>query len=224
MRALSLLFVASLLSFSLGCSWCSVATETTVVKTNLCDGDMDKLYAVYKVVRAMKIGKATLEEVEAAGFKVQFHHKTPNVRMLDQARALREIFTEAVFHGAFAEVRKNLEKNGKGQDAINALLTDVQPFEAYFIPFKVITTKTDRYYFSTKTTVRQGDDMMIRLLFMGDVLAHVDIRHQNIDTKESAHAFAQGVFDIIKEFLGPTDALYDLFDKIKEETKKDSKE
>ena len=214
-RFLALLTVACSLAFLPGC----VITEVTKVNTGLCDGDLDKMLAVYEVVKKMQPGKATIDNVEKAGFLVRHHHKTPNIERLDGASAFRKIFGDTYYHGAYVEIRKE-----RGEDAGEEILKESQPFDGYFIPFRVITTRTDRYYFSEKVTIRQGDDLLIRILFKDDVLVHADIKHTKIDTKESTHAFAQGILDIIKEYLGPADAMYDLFDKIKKETKGDKDE
>ncbi len=180
-------------------------TEKSRINTGLFDGDLKKLSEAYEQLEKLELSKATQKDVEAIGFNLV----APNVERVPGPASFRRIFGDTVFQNAIG-------------DAKNAatLLSEMQHYRAYFVPYKDITTYTDRYYFSTKESLSQGDDLLIMMFFKNGTLFYRDYRYVKIDSKESTHAFGQGVLDIIKEYLGPADALYDFFNKMKEEFKK----
>ncbi len=211
MRILTFACAAVLLA---GCT----ITDTTVVNTRLFKGDIKLMHAGYKEVRKLKRGEATINDVEQIGFRVQFEHRTPNVECVTGAMAFRRIFGDTIYQGAFNSAKKLAQEKG-GEDAVRALIDAVEAYEAYFVPFKVIVTESDRYYWSEKEILRKGDDLMIILLFDGEKFVHIDWRHLKIDTRDSTYAFAQGLIDILKEYLGPASALNDFYQKIRDQIK-----
>lgn len=195
--------LAALLMF-----WCLAGctiTEINRVDTGLFNGDLRKLSEAFQKMDAMERGKASKKLIEEqTGFKLD----APNIERLPGPAAFRRVFNETVFQSALSNPA-NVPK----------LLQEMQPYQAYFIPFRDVTTYTDRWYFSTKNIQKQGDDLMIMILFHKDMLFYCDYRYVKIDTKESYNAFGQGMIDIVKEFLGPTDAMYDLINKLKDDYK-----
>lgn len=199
-------------------------TDTSIVNTGLYGGDLDGMYAGYKKVKKMDKGRSTITDVECAGFLVQHENKTPNVELITGAAAFRRIFSDNVYQGALAQFREEQAKKAQGdkevvKKTVERLLDEVENYELYIVPFKVIVTETDRYYFSTKETIRKGDDLTILILFDGEKFVHIDCRHIKIDTRDSTSAFAQGVIDILKEYLGPASALNDFMNKIRDQIK-----
>ncbi len=193
--------------------WCAsgcTITEINRVDTGLFEGDLKKLSDAFKQVEEMPVGVTKRGEIEE---RTGIRFDAPNVERVPGPAAFRRIFNESVFQSALANPA-NAPK----------LLLEMQPYTAYFIPFRNVTTYTDRWYFSTKETLKQGDDLLIMILFKSDVLFYSDYRYVKIDSKESTHAFAQGVLDIIKEFLGPADAMYDLINKLEDDYKKKDNE
>ena len=200
MKLATILLVVAI--FVPGCT----ITEVSQVQTGIFGNDLQKLSEAYEKLDKMDRGKTKKSDVEEMGFDL----RASNVERVPGPAAFRRIFNDSAFQGALADP-KNAE----------TLLREMQQYKAYFIPYRNITTYTDRYYFSTKETLRQGDDLLIMVLFKNDALFYCDYRYVKIDSKESTSAFAQGVIDIIKEFLGPADALYDLADKVKNRGKDD---
>lgn len=193
----------ALLILPLLISACTI-TEISRVNTGLFDGDLKKLSEAYEKVDKMERGKATRADVEAIGFNLG----APNIERIPGPAAFRRIFGDTVFQNALGD-----PKNAQ------TLLKEMQQYKAHFVPYKDIATYTDRYYFSTKETLSRGDDLLIMILFKNDTLFYSDYRYVKIDSRESTHAFAQGIIDVIKEYLGPTDALYDLVTKLKDDFK-----
>jgi len=199
---------AAMFAMLLSVPGCTI-TEISRINTGICEGDLKKLSDAFQCLENKKEqGKITFADVQEI-FGKDFH-KAPNVERVPGPAAFRRIFQDAVFQSALADPR-NAEK----------LLSEMQEYRAYFIPFRDITTYIDRYYFSTKETHKLGDDLMIMLLMRNGVLYYSDYRYVKIDSRDSTSAFGQGVIDVLKEFLGPTDALYDLINKLKDDIKKD---
>ena len=194
------------LLLALLCMGC-VITNKTVVKTGLFDDDLKKLSDAYEVVDKMELGKSTFEQVE--GVLGKNFNRAKNVELVPGAAVFRKVFGDNVFHGAGVDEQKR-----------NELTKEMKQYRAFLIPYKDITTHIDRWYFSNKETIKQGDDLLILVMFKKDKLFYSDFKYVKIDSKESTRAFAQGLIDIIKEFLGPTDAFYDLVDRLKGEFEK----
>lgn len=189
-------FLAGLLLF--GCT----ITEVIEVKTGLFENDLKKLSDAYEKVDGLGRGKMTKKQVE----KIGFDFGAANIERASGPDAFRRIFSDTAFQGALVDIKN-----------INMILDEMKQYRSYFIPYKNITTSTDRYYFTTKEKVKKGDDLLILMMFKNDLLFYNDYKYVKIDSRESTSAFAQGLFDILKEFLGPTDALYDLIDKLGKE-------
>lgn len=189
-------FLTGLLLF--GC----VITEVVELKTGLFNNDLKQLSDAYEKVDALGRGKVTKKQVEEMGFDF----RAANVERVSGPDAFRRIFGDTAFQGAFSDIKN-----------VNPILEEMKQYKSYLIPYKNIITSTDRYYFTTKEKVKKGDDLLILMMFKNELLFYSDYKYVKIDTKESTSAFAQGFFDILKEFLGPTDALYDLIDKLRKE-------
>ena len=195
-----------LLTSSFTFTGCTI-TNLSVVKTGLFEDDLHKLSDAYEVVDKMERGKATFAQVEEV-FGTNFD-RASNVERIPGPMAFRRIYGDNVFYGAGIDEKKRDE-----------LLHETKQYKAFLIPHKDVATYTDRWYFSTKETLKQGDDLLILIMFKNNKLFYADYKYVKIDSKESTHAFAQGLIDIIKEFLAPTDALYDFMDQIRKEFEK----
>lgn len=199
--ALSLSLVSCFLLLSAGCT----ITETKRVKTGLFDNDLQKILEAYDSVENLERGRATIRDVEKVGFKI----RAPNVEQIPGPAAFQRIYGGTFFQGAGTDSKKLIE-----------LLEETKRYKAFFFPFLDIVTKTDRWYFSTKETIKEGDDLIILYLFkfnseIGEyALFYCDKKYVRVYSKESAHAFGQGLIDFVREFIGPTDAIYDLFNKL----------
>ncbi len=202
------LLAVCLLSLVVGCT----ITDTSQVNTGLFGGDLKKLSDAYEKLDKLKRNEATLQEVQDLGFKLEYRYKTPNIEQVPGPAAFQRIFGSTVFQGALMD-----PKNG------DKLLEEAQHYKAFFVPFRDVVTYTDRYYFSTKETLKQGDDLLIIILLKDNKLFYADYKYVKIDTKESTSAFAQGIFEILREYLGPASAMYDLADKLKQQFDKTPK-
>ena len=188
-----------------GCEWCTVKTDTSIVHTGLFGNNLnllsDKVEELEKIYESKK--PTTLEDVENLGWKLKFKHRTPNVEQLPGADAFQRIYPNA-FQGRLANA-----------DNEEPLSKEMQRYKAFFIPLRQIWTYEDRYYWSTKETIKQGDDLMIVIMFRDNKLFYVSFKPLRIDTKDSTSAFAQGLLEVIKEYLGPAAAINDLYNKLK---------
>lgn len=171
-----------------------VVTRTTQATTGLFDDDLKKLSVAYEKMDKMKRDGLTLKMVEEQT-GIQFN-AIKNVEDVGGPWAFRKIFGDATFQGAGANLN-NLE----------LLTREMQRFRAFFIPHRKITTHTDRFYFTTKDAIKEGDDLLIVVMFRDDKLFHTDYKYVKYGTKESTSAFAQGVEETLKDFLAPSNAL-----------------
>jgi outer membrane murein-binding lipoprotein Lpp len=181
-------------------SGCVVTKESTV-KTGLFNDNFQELSAAYEKVDQMERGKATRQEIEALGF----NFSADNVERVPGPFAFRRIFGENVFQNALSDYSK-----------ADVLLAELNQYKAFFIPYKDITTRTDRFYFSKKEIIRKGDDLLILIMFKKDVLFYADFQYVKIDSKESEGAFAQGLLDIIEKYGKFGSNLRDVIDNIRE--------
>lgn len=214
-RYLLTLFVSVLL-FS-----CTI-TKVNEVKTGLFGNDLEKLSAAYERVDQLERGKATRKDVEKI-LEIEFQKRLPsNVERVPGPQTFRRVFGDNVFHGALAELT-NKPDDIALQKKIKELLFEMNRYRAYFIPFKNITAVSDRFYFSRKENHRQGDDLSIVIVFRNDgkndVLFYGDYQYVKIDSKDSESAFAQGILEILQQYVGPSRALYDFLKDVQDKNK-----
>ncbi len=202
MSRVCLAVMAAVCLSSAGCT----ITDTSIVNTGLFDGDLQKLSDAYEKLDKLERNKATIDDVRQLGFDVGNHRKTPNIQQLPGPAAFQLIFGSTVYQGALMD-----PKNG------DKLLEESQHYKAFFVPFRNIVTYTDRYYFSTKETLKQGDDLMIAILFRDNKLFYCDYKYLKIDTRDSTNAFAQGLIDILVQYLGPASALNNFINQLKDQ-------
>jgi hypothetical protein len=200
-------------------SGCTI-TDISEVKPGMLGGDFQKLSDAYKKLDDIyKMSRVTKEKVPQKWMEneTKLDLGATNIQLLPGPAAFQRIYSPTVFQGALADA-----------DNVEKLTNQAALFKAYFITYKNITTYTDRYYFSTKETIRQGDDLLIVIMFkkddktMEDMLFYADWQYVKIDTKESTSAFAQGIIEILKEYLGPASAVNDLYQKIQDQIKPSS--
>ena len=190
-----------------------VTTDISDTRPGMFKGNFKALSKAYEEVdnmlKAEPDRKPTRDFIERS---TGLNFSAANVERFPGPAAFQRIFGGTIYQGALSDV-KNTE----------ALLKEMRHFKAYFITYRYITTETDRYYFSTKDTYKKGDDLLILFIFKDDQLFYNEYKYVRVDTHESTHAFAQGLIDILKEYLGPASAMYDLAEKLKDQfdTKKE---
>ena len=207
---MKLVALALLVSFGIGCT----ITKTDVVKTGLFENDLQKLSTAYEEIEKKPKGTVTSKDLATAGWDF----KSANVRRLSGRTAFRRIFGDGVFQGALAEVTKSGEED---KSKVDALLKDMNQYHAIFIPYKDVKTYVDRFYFSTKETAQNGDDLLILFMFKNDLLVYCDYEYVKIDSKQSEGAFAQGLLELFEKFAGVADTVKDLAEKIRDMSKKE---
>ncbi|TSC89584.1 MAG: hypothetical protein G01um10143_74 [Parcubacteria group bacterium Gr01-1014_3] len=205
-----LLVFAMLIPLGIGCT----ITKTDVVKTGLFENDLEKISKAYEEIEKKPKGSVATKDLESAGW----NFKSANVRRLSGRTAFRRIFGEGVFQGALAEVTKTGEED---KSKVDALLRDMNQYHAIFIPYKDVNTYVDRFYFSTKETAQNGDDLLILFMFKNDMLVYCDYEYVKIDSKQSEGAFAQGLLELFEKFAGVADTVKDLAEKIRDMNKKE---
>ena len=204
MRRVRLIIIACL--FFGGC----VSTHTIDVKTGMFGNDLRKLVEVYRAVDTVGNGKIDSRTMEQMGF----NFSAQNVERLSGAAVFRKIFGDTVFQHAVSNP----------QEAA-ALLTEMNRYYAFSIPFRGIVTKDDRFYFSRRNIVSRGDDMLILFIFHreeGDknVLVFHDFTYTHIDSHESYFAFAEGILEVFQKYGTAAAGVNDVLQKIHDLLKK----
>lgn len=200
-RLLALPAVFCALFFLYGCQ----TTSTTELKTGAFKDDFTQMFDAYKAVDAL--GAAKLEKKTVV--KLGFDFDAKNVERVPGITAFRRIFGDASLQHVMTDPNK-----------FGDLLREMNTYYAYFIPFKGVETVEDRFYFSRKNKVSQGNDLLIVFVFKreadGDYLLFHDYNYVKVDSKESSYAFASGVIEVIQKYGGAATGVKDLVDKMKE--------
>jgi hypothetical protein len=180
-------------------------TKTTELKTGAFNNDFEKMFDSYKSLDDLNGAKIERKTVEKLGF--DFNAK--NVERVPGITAFRRIFSDAALQHVLTDPNK-----------FGELLQEMNSYYAYFIPFRGVKTVEDRFYFSRKNTVSEGNDLLIVFVFKreknGDYLLFHDYNYVKIDSRESTYAFASGLIDVIKNYGGAAGNIKELVDKMKE--------
>ncbi len=177
---------------SVGCS----STGRKITKTGLFSDNLDILLENFKKVEN---GKTNLNDFGVMGFNL----RARNVDYFQGVPAFKEIYGQEAF--------RNFDPNN-----LTKMLPELNRYTLYRIPFKDINIVSDRFYFSTKETVKTGDDVTLSIVTMDDntIIYHA-IQHIRVDELEVDYAFASGLLVILKDVIGPTQATKDLLDGLK---------
>lgn len=174
-RAVPLIFL-----LAIGCT----ITKEESIKTGLCKDDPDELLLKFNQI---KNNETTRIGLAALGFKDL--GKTKNVRVFVGAPAFTEIYGSEVFSRMDPVKLTSME-----------FLTELNRFTLFKIPYRYIVIEEDRFYFTTKETIRKGDDLSLSLVLRDDVVIYHAPKHVKIDEKTTDSAFMQGFFEIIDKY------------------------
>ena len=199
MRAAGMTIAVVLLGLSLtGCIFgLGVKERHEEVLTGLFDDDLGRMRKAYDDAEKAR-QKGEILTPDYMKEQLGFDFEAKNIQRVPGHLAFRKIFGENVYQGAIT-----------GQGMVEELLTDLEKYFAYFVPYRDIRITKDRFYFSRKDTIRKGDDLLIIFIFKENKLFYSDYRYVKIDSKDSEKAFAQGILDIIDKFGGAVKRVID---------------
>jgi len=179
---------------SVGCS----STGHKTAKTGMFDDNLETLLENF---RKVENGKTNLNDLGVMGFNL----RAKNIDYFQGVPAFKEIYGQEAF--------RNFDPNN-----LTKMLPEFNRYTLYRVPFKDITTVSDRFYFSTKESLKTGDDVTLSIVTMDDktVIYHA-IQHIRVDEKEVDYAFASGLLIVLNDILGPTQAIRDFIDSLKKQ-------
>lgn len=176
-------------------------THVTSVETGMFNDDPEQILKAYSLVEEKSLvsgnGQAiTKSELETMGF----NFKAPNVEELAGPTALLKVFGPY----SFRNVHKKDERPGDS-------LKQLEIYHGFSIPYKRISTTTDRIYFSNQETFKKGEQLNIFLIFNGENLCYHQVQYVKIDTYYARYAPAELLFLLFK---APGKAASDVLDAL----------
>ena len=203
-RAPALILLMLFFSASSGCSWL-IRTRTKTKTTGLFK---DNLQLMLDTFNKVENGKTTVEEWEKFGFpnweKLGKERLADNVEFIVGVPAFHAIYGPEVFRNLDPEKLKNPDT-----------LSEFNRYRLVRIPYVKVKTEEDRWYISTKETIRVGDEVMLSTVFFDKTVIYHAPQVVRVNEKETDHAFAQGLIELIERLAGITDSVRDLIDEFR---------
>ncbi len=171
-----------------GCKSIKLKTTHQKVVTGLYGNQLDVLATNFSRIKERETTQAQLEEL---GFKLE---NVPNMKVLEGVPAFEELFGKEGFRNI--DLMKSVE-----------LLHELGLFTLYQIPYKDVTTVTDRVYMNRQRITVQGPDMMFIIIVRDGLVVY---RKKNLivnNTVEFRKRFLGGPIDLINEIAGPIKAV-----------------
>lgn len=184
MKIINLSVACLVLIVAQGCVAAMKRTKVEQVKTGL---SHEQLMAVFAKVEKHKTTKADLEKMG-----VKFSDK--NIQKIQGAAAFRELFGQDVFRdGDMAKMEGQLSK--------------LDHYLLYQIPFKDVTTVSDRIYLNKKVTTVKGQDTSLNILFKDNIVEYVAEKSVTYDSRQEDRRTLGGLVDLFGEVGSAASAL-----------------
>lgn len=167
-------------------------TQYKTKKTGLFGDDLISLMENFKKIENGKTGRTQLENL---GFKTT----ADNVETFIGVNAFKEVYGVDSFRYSDPE-------------RLAKLLPEFNRYTLIRIPFQDIRIKTDRWYFSEKSSIKTGDDVALSVVLYDDMVVYHAPQYIKINEKEVDSAFAQGLMNIL-ENVSVIPKIIDLFKK-----------
>lgn len=178
------IFLVSFTALSTGChSSLVIRTKHELVQTGLYGNDLQRLFDAYKTITP---GKTTREDLEKMGIK----RGVDNIRFFGGFEAYRAAFGEAA--------SRELTPIKFGE-----YLTELERYTLIIIPFKDMTRKVDRVYFSRKDSHAKGWDVTLPVVLKDGVVIYCPEPNAEFrKTRETDGSFGQGVEEVFHGLNG----------------------
>ncbi len=172
--------VLLLLALFVGCT----STDFSVLETGMFENNPEKIIQAYEKVgqldgdsKAVPLKKADLE-------LMGFRFSAPNVEEMPGPEAFQVIFG--------SEVLQN------GSDSKRGSVKELETYRGFYLPYRNISTTTDRIYFSHQETFQIGAVANILFIFKGDELCYHELRAIKIEAYQSHYAAGETLIRVLK--------------------------
>lgn len=169
---------------------CSVieTTKEEMTKTGLFNDDPVQLMAAYDQTTE---GQA-LEEVRQLGFDLE---NAPNILHRQGSDAVKTILGENMFQSSMVSIMNDPER-------LRTVLKELGPYHLYVIPYRNITTVTDRFYLNRQDSDKEGEDYKIYFVFKDGKMVYRANDMTKVKQHVSESAFLKGFLDILAQIAG----------------------
>ncbi|OGZ54451.1 MAG: hypothetical protein A3B25_00740 [Candidatus Ryanbacteria bacterium RIFCSPLOWO2_01_FULL_48_26] len=172
---------------SSGCASVRKKTVHQRVVTGLYDNQLDVLTTNFSRIKERK---TTRTELEKMGFTLK---NVPNMKVLEGVPAFEELFGKEGFRNL------DLEKSVD-------ILRELGLFTLYKIPYKDVTTVSDRIYMNRQKTTVKGPDSMFTIIVRDELVVYSKKNLLFNDTVEQRKRILGGPIDLIGEAGGAVSA------------------
>ena len=179
-------FVSVMAFFLFGCSVIRT-TKEEITKTGLFDDDPVKLMDAYEKTQEGQ----TFEEVMILGF----NFNAPNILHRQGSDAVKTILGENMFQSSMVSIMNDPER-------LRTVLKELGPYHLYVIPYRNITTVTDRFYLNRQDSNKEGKDYKIYFVFKDNKMVYRANDTTNVKQHTSESAFLKGLIDLVAQIAG----------------------